>query len=556
MPTSKLANTNNFIRWNKVSGAYPVADLPINKLPPPEEQGIIIVPGNINESTFIQESIVVGGAAPRSGLFFRPDGTRFYTNQNSILFQYNLSIPWDLTTQTLTGTINISSDTIQPGSIWIDSTGVNMFIVDRGGSINIQKWRLNTAWSIVSSVRLSNTVFTNVKSAWLTDAGDRLFYIQSTGATTNIVQNDLTTNFDLTTTTATVTVDISAQIGEGGISSLSFDPTGTLLYVSDNQINDIVYQYDLTTGFDISTLSYSGFSYNPTNNADVFGLFIRSKTEYFVFEGSSRTAKYNVSSTLEDIKIPIKYGNEKQYDGLDNTVVTLFPNEKFQWYANLDELETDGNFDNWQLDLVFADSFNTAASNIAPLLQDFIQGYSYRFYINEFTVPSAYSFGCYRLVIQDGTNVLYISNKIKYSKTIAPYSKKIQYRNNLNILNFNYEGLPAYKNQFRIDLVVNQSNGDIRKVGYELVSSSFNAVRTLAGNTEQFITEKYIDLDHDAFEGATVHKEISVFINGEFVTYTRGEGQEYLREWENNYPLSDGSIRLERSASYSTNRNV
>lgn len=552
MPTSKLANTNNFIRWNKVSGSYPVADLPITKLPPPEEESFLFGT-NIAESSISSDTVSVLGTTKVS-LFFRSGGGTFFYCADGTLYEYTTVSPYTLAGSTQTDTFTLPN-TIE-GSVFFNPTGTKFYVSFING--DIYEFTMSSAWNIstASQTSLQSPSFSGLNHGlWLKNDGTALYVVDDFAASPNFEEWALSTPYDLSTIGVSPANSFSLAIQGPNLQNFAFSPSGNDAYFINTGLPDSrLFQYSLSTAFDLTTMSYTGNFYD-LNDINSKGIFFQDTGNYFVIGNNQNTVKkYQIVEGTS--LIPEPYGNEKQFDELDNPIVTLFPTEKFQWYANLDELETDGNFANWQLDLVFADSFNTAASNIAPLEQDFIQGYNYRFYINEFTVPSTYSFGCYRLVIQDGTNVLYISNKIKYSKTIAPHSFKVQYRNNLNILNFNYEGLPAYKNQFRIDLVVTQSNGDVRKVGYELVSSSFNAVRTLNGNTEQFITEKYIDLDHDAFEGATVHKEISVFINGEFVTYTRGEGQEYLREWENNYPLSDGSIRLERSASYSTNRNV
>ena len=99
-----------------------------------------------------------------------------------------------------------------------------------------------------------------------------------------------------------------------------------------------------------------------------------------------------------------------QFTDVENQAVILVEEETFSFYANLDTLETDANFSNWHLDLLF-DDFTTAVQDIGTLSKDVITGSSYRFY-SSFTIPEL-SNGCYYLAVIDETynQVKYISGK-------------------------------------------------------------------------------------------------------------------------------------------------
>lgn len=245
--------------------------------------------------------------------------------------------------------------------------------------------------------------------------------------------------------------------------------------------------------------------------------------------------------------------NFAQYDDVENIIVSLIADEDFAFYANLDELEDDSNFANWRLDLLF-DDFNVAVTNIGFLLKDIISGSDYRFY-SEFVVPSGLTTGCYYLAILDETDeVKYISNKLNYS-TILDYSFFIKYRNNKNILNYNYEGLTAFNNRFRIKLVKRQPQQDTTSIGYDLIDGSFNPVRYVKGKVFDFITLWYDEFDHDAFGSAIIHSNFLLVDEGRFVQYRKGDEQ-YQIDWNDNYPLAEGEIRLQRKNSYSSNKTL
>lgn len=247
--------------------------------------------------------------------------------------------------------------------------------------------------------------------------------------------------------------------------------------------------------------------------------------------------------------------NFNQYDNVENIIVNLIAGEEFAFYANLGALEADTNFANWHLDLV-DDQFNAVVLDVGVLTKDIISGDSYRFY-SEFDIPFGLTDGkCYRLIVRDETydQIKYISNLLKYS-TIEDYTFYVQYRNNKNILNFNYEGLPDFKNKFRISLQKRQPQQDVTSIGYELIDGSFNPVRYVKGKQFEFITLWYDEFDHDAFNTATIHSSFQIIDTAEFVQYVRGDEQ-YSIDWNENYPLAEGTIRLQRKDSYSSNKTL
>ena len=243
--------------------------------------------------------------------------------------------------------------------------------------------------------------------------------------------------------------------------------------------------------------------------------------------------------------------NFDQYENIENSGAIFYATDTFAFYANLDVLEDDPDFSTWTLNIAH-DNFIIAYPNVGTLNQDFITGYEYRFW-SSFTVPEGINAGCYYLIVLDGShNVKYISNIIKAKET-TDYTFKTRYRNGKNILNFNYEGLTAFYNQFRIGLVIRQPIPQSRNVGYDLIRGSFNPVRNVTGSEKQFITLWYNEGDHEAFSAASSHRVFEVAEDGQWVLYVRGES-EYNIEWADNYPLAEGDIKLQKSATYKSNK--
>jgi sugar lactone lactonase YvrE len=85
---------------------------------------------------------------------------------------------------------------------------------------------------------------------------------------------------------------------------LEFNNDGTKLFVIDNEPTEEVYQYDLTTGFDISTASYSNIKLDVSSedsttfgisfNADGSKMYLAGQDTDYIYQystaGSSLTA--------------------------------------------------------------------------------------------------------------------------------------------------------------------------------------------------------------------------------------------------------------------------
>jgi hypothetical protein len=88
--------------------------------------------------------------------------------------------------------------------------------------------------------------------------GTKMFMLGSTG--NSVYQYTLTTGFDLSTASYdSVSLSVSGQGTFPG--GLVFNTTGTKMYMTDIN-NRSVFQYTLTTGFDISTASYDSVSFS------------------------------------------------------------------------------------------------------------------------------------------------------------------------------------------------------------------------------------------------------------------------------------------------------
>jgi len=244
------------------------------------------------------------------------------------------------------------------------------------------------------------------------------------------------------------------------------------------------------------------------------------------------------------------------FDPIDTDSELIFiPNEEYSFYANLEDLETNDNFNYWECSLYHADSLTKAFENVCILNKDIISGTDYRFY-STFTAPDVPN-GCYYIIITDtvdSDNVLYISNKIVV-QTDTTDTFLIRYRNAVDILNFGYENLTSYYNKFRIEIIKRQPLNPLTTEGYTLTSGDFKRVRTTKIKDYEWVTGFFGELKHDALNAGVFHSTFQVNHDNRWYTYRLGNGN-YDVQWSENYGLAQALVRLEIADFASSNKQL
>ena len=226
----------------------------------------------------------------------------------------------------------------------------------------------------------------------------------------------------------------------------------------------------------------------------------------------------------------------------------------YAWYNNSDALETTASFNYCGLDLVHADTFIQVIEDVAVLSTDVLPG-GYRFYADTFVFPQVDP-GCYRFIVIDvsaSENVLYISDPFEVvdSDEGLTYGK---FRNDKNILNYNYEGLASFYNKVHVELFKRKPLRPVNTQGYTLSSGSFKRVRTLLTKTWEFITGWFDTIEHDATQAAIVHSDLQLYIDDNWESMNLTQDSEYALEWQNNYEFVQASVRLEVNDRSSSNK--
>jgi 6-phosphogluconolactonase (cycloisomerase 2 family) len=233
-----------------------------------------------------------------AALQFKPDGTKMYVygNDTQEIYQYTLDPAWDIESRVYD---SLSFPVSFPGStdIAFSPAGDKLFVLSYSEK-TIRQYTLGTPWVITTASYDSVSYYvgdeeSNPTGLHVSEDGENLYII---GEASDVVyQYTLTTGWDLSTTSATpsATLDTSGQTNWAG--NVYVSPDGLKMYVVGGSA-DVIFQYSLTTGFDLSTASYDGIERDITSEEgtpngitfkpDGFKMYVVGKLSDAVFEYS------------------------------------------------------------------------------------------------------------------------------------------------------------------------------------------------------------------------------------------------------------------------------
>jgi sugar lactone lactonase YvrE len=250
-------------------------------------------------------SVITQESAP-SSVFFKSDGTAFYIvgTTNDTVYQYSCSTAWDVSTASYASkSFAVVTQETNPAGLFFKDDGTKFYVVG-SASDSIYQYSCSTAWD-VSTASYDSKSF-NVHWAGFAVAG---LFISSDGTVVNVIESTTVRVYKFTLGTAW---DISTASVPRGVFSVNaqetipndfvFKPDGTKFYIV-GQTTDTVYQYSCSTAWDVSTASYDSKSFSvTTQETDPRGLFFKSDGTKFYVVGQTNDTVYQYScSTAWDV---------------------------------------------------------------------------------------------------------------------------------------------------------------------------------------------------------------------------------------------------------------
>jgi len=182
--------------------------------------------------------------------------------------------------------------------------------------------------------------------------------------------------------------------------------------------------------------------------------------------------------------------------------------------------------------------------DIATLNYIELGGDNYTFYF-EYTIPPSMIYDEIRFVIyKDWTGsdeIIYLSNLFQFISNTENTSL-IKYTNSKNALDYYYESLASFYNQFRVDMHKGRPQFRQQTIGYETYEGKTINTRTNIQKPVMFETRFLDEAAHEAMFAVFQHSEF--YIDG--VRYEKPNGSEYEITWSefDDNKIGNGSIEL------------
>jgi len=216
--------------------------------------------------------------ANSAALTFKPDGTEMFTvsTNNDRVGRFTLSTAWDISTATyVTSSPNTITQVSNLTDVKFNNDGTKMYMADRDGTTKntIYQYSLSTAWDVSTATYDSKSY----DSSSLLTGGEHLsFAFNADGSAVYLAENypnrkvyqfTLSTNFDISTASySNKNLDFTSETSLGR-PYFTFTNDGTKLFMINTFHTagyvGTIHEYSLTTAYDVSTASYTGVSYTP-----------------------------------------------------------------------------------------------------------------------------------------------------------------------------------------------------------------------------------------------------------------------------------------------------
>ena len=260
---------------------------------------------DISSATFTQSFSASAQDAIIQGLCFGSSGTRMYLsgNTNDSIYQYNLSVAWDISTASYSKTLDVSAQVLNPSNLSFDPTGTKLYITDNNGD-TVDYWALSSAWEIDTgaySTSLNVLAESNSPSGITFKSDGTKMYVVGT-VDDNATEYQLSTAWDITTARYDYALTDFLNISSETTSpqGLTFKSDGSKLFVTSSTQDDI-FEYTLSTPWNIDTASFSQSFDLTGTQTDLEGHFFRSDglKLYTVGSGVARVREFDLSSAWD-----------------------------------------------------------------------------------------------------------------------------------------------------------------------------------------------------------------------------------------------------------------
>ena len=212
---------------------------------------------DIASATLVQDFSVADQETVPSGISFNNDGTKMFVigSTGDKVYEYGLSSAYDISTATFTHNFSIAGQETAPQGLAFNTDGTKMYVIGHTGD-DVNEYSLTTAFDVSSATYIQRfSIITQENTPYgmtFNNDGSKMYVIGSAGKDVN--EYNLSTGFDISTASYAQNFSVSNEVFSP--QEVVFNHDGTKMFIVGLS-GDAVYQYNLTTGFDISTATYA-----------------------------------------------------------------------------------------------------------------------------------------------------------------------------------------------------------------------------------------------------------------------------------------------------------
>jgi WD40 repeat protein len=213
----------------------------------------------IGTKSFVDSFDVSSQAGAPADLAFNPSGDIMYVLQaaGSEVYEYKLSVPWDVSTASYTDSFDLSTEDDQPRGIEFSKSGKIMFILGSGGD-EVNQYDLSVAWDVSTASASCHPCFEiseddELEGLAFSKAGDKMF-VQGYG-NDNVYEYTLSVPWDVSSASLVYTFDIPTGGGHQQARDIIFDTSGKTMFILEDYPTDRINPYKLSVAWDLSSAS-------------------------------------------------------------------------------------------------------------------------------------------------------------------------------------------------------------------------------------------------------------------------------------------------------------
>jgi 6-phosphogluconolactonase (cycloisomerase 2 family) len=254
------------------------------------------------------------------------DGTKMYvlTYDQKRVYQYSLSTAYDISTASYDSkSFLFTGQDALPWSIKFNNDGTKMYMLGNTND-DVFQYSLSTAFD-VSTASYDSVAFSigqTINPRYLTFNGDGTkFYLTET-VSQYIYEYSMSTAFDISTAShGGVSFDVSTQVAAAEAMALNAD--GTKMFVVD-LTTDSVYQYSLSTAYDVSTSSYDSVSFSLASEDTVpRSIFFADSGTKMYIAGQNTDVLYQYTTEFSTSTLDLSTGSVFEITPTSDVQVTL-----------------------------------------------------------------------------------------------------------------------------------------------------------------------------------------------------------------------------------------